>query len=83
MLTHPTETFRALTQHSHAEGLRLQAFDPRAEYVEVVDKVKAEGNGEVQIFRVPLKGARVEYWVVSLDANGKRMVCVKVGSVES
>lgn len=65
------------------EEVKTQEFDPRGEYKHVVKSVEQEGNGNVQIFRVQLSGARCEYWVVTLDDRGGRVVGLKAGSVES
>lgn len=75
--------FKSLTGYQQAEGYRLQSFDPRGEYLEVMESVKEAGNGEAEIFRVELKGARVGYWILSVDEEYKRVVGVRVGSVES
>lgn len=58
-------------------------FDPRREYGEVMDAVKKAGHGEVKVFRVEIGKARVEYFVVGLDGNGKRVVGLKALAVES
>ena len=45
--------------------------------------MKAAGNGTVKVFRVELEGARAEYYVVSVDKEGKKVVGLKALSVES
>lgn len=53
------------------------------QYKKVIDAVKKAGNGEVKVFRVQLEGTRAEYYVVSVDAEGKKVVGLKALSVES
>ena len=77
------ETIRTLTSHKNAQTTELNSFDPRGEYDSIINSVKSAGNGEVALFEVPMKGARREYWVLSVDEKGKRVVGVRVGSVES
>ena len=45
--------------------------------------MKKAGNGEVKVFRVELEGTRAEYYVVSVDKNGGKVVGLKALSVES
>ncbi|KAH6618611.1 hypothetical protein C7974DRAFT_400487 [Boeremia exigua] len=59
-----------------AEGFEKQ-------YKSVVDAVKKAGNGEVKAFKVDLEGARAEYFVLSVDREGGRVVGLKALSVES
>jgi len=37
----------------------------------------------VEVFRVEIDRARCEYWVVSVDEKGARVVGLKVAAVES
>jgi len=54
-----------------------------SQYAKVLDVVKEAGNGEVKVFKVQLEGTRAEYYVVSVDAKGKKVVGLKALSVES
>ena len=49
----------------------------------MIDAVKKAGDGEVKVFRVELEGTRAEYYVVSVDREGKKVVGLKALSVES
>ena len=61
----------------------LHEFDPRKHYQDVVSAIENAGDGTVRIFRVELGTTRVEYWVVSVDRKGKRVVGLKALAVES
>ncbi|KAF2749240.1 hypothetical protein M011DRAFT_399407 [Sporormia fimetaria CBS 119925] len=65
------------------EESSVKEFDPRGQYKSVVEKVEQAGSGEVKVFRVILGGTRVEWWVVSVDEEGKKVVGLKVLAVES
>jgi hypothetical protein len=49
----------------------------------VFNAVKKIGNGEVKVFRVDLESTRAEYYVVSIDKEGGKLVGLKALSVES
>lgn len=53
------------------------------QYKKVIDAVKKAGNGEVKVFRVELEGTRAEYYVVSVDKEGGKVVGLKALAVES
>jgi len=57
--------------------------DPRGQYKDVVDAVKKAGDGEVGYYEVQLDATRTEYFVVSVDGKGKRLVGLKALSVQS
>ena len=63
--------------------LSANEFDPRGNYKEVIDSVKEAGGGEVRIFRVHHGKTRAEYYIVSFDSKGSRMVGLKAKAVES
>lgn len=63
------------------EEVKEKGFE--TQYKKVFDAVKKEGNGEVKAFRVELEGTRAEYYVVSVDQEGKKLVGLKALSVES
>ncbi|KAF2093206.1 hypothetical protein NA57DRAFT_69298 [Rhizodiscina lignyota] len=64
-------------------AVKHKDFDPRGEYAKVVDAVKGAGSGDVGFFRVDLGGTRSEYYIVSVDDKGGRIVGLKAKSVES
>jgi hypothetical protein len=72
------------------EELSLQEFDPKAEYGDVIEAVRAASDkGQAGCFRVEGGGknrTRVFYYVVGLELNGeegKRLVGARAVSVES
>jgi hypothetical protein len=44
---------------------------------------KAANETEVRVYRVPLGGARVEYWIVGVDAAVGQLVGAKALAIES
>jgi hypothetical protein len=58
-------------------------FDPRGQYKVVVDAVKKAGNGNAEFFKAELDHTRVQYLVVSLDTEHKRIVGLKALAIES
>ena len=65
------------------EEVERKNFDPRGQYKDVVGKVEEAGNGDVKVFRVGHGKTRAEYYVVSLDKKGDRVVGLKAQAVES
>lgn len=63
------------------EEVKGKGFE--TQYKTVIDAVKKAGDGEVKVFRVELEGTRAEYYVVSVDREGKKVVGLKALSVES
>lgn len=63
------------------EEVKGKGFE--TQYKSVIDAVKKAGDGEVKVFRVELEGTRAEYYVVSVDREGKKVVGLKALSVES
>jgi hypothetical protein len=53
------------------------------QYKKVIDAVKQAGNGTVKIFRVELEGTRAEYYAITVDEKGGRIVGLKALAVES
>lgn len=49
----------------------------------MIDAVKQAGSQDVNIFRVQHGSTRAEYYVVSLDKKGKRIVGLKAVAIES
>ncbi|KAF2741085.1 hypothetical protein EJ04DRAFT_507506 [Polyplosphaeria fusca] len=58
-------------------------FDGQGQYKKVVEAVKKAGNGKVGIFRVEHGGTRSEFFVVSVDEKGGKLVGLKALAVES
>lgn len=74
-----------LIGHSgEVETVEKKDFDLRSQYKEVLEKAKEVGDGgEVRVYRVVHGSTRAEYYVVSLDKKGGRVVGVKAMAVES
>lgn len=65
------------------EELTLDDFDPKGQYKEVVDAVKAAGNDEVKVYRLEVSSTRSVYFIVTLAEGGAKLVGLKAESVES
>lgn len=79
-----TDEFKELIDHkADVSTLSATEFDPRGNYKEVVDSVKQAGGGEVRVFRVHHGKTRAEYYIISVDAKGSRIVGLKAKAVES
>ena len=64
--------------------MTAEKWDGNGQYKEVVDTVKEAANGgEVKVYAVPRTQVKVEYWVVGVDAEGKKIVGVKALAVET
>lgn len=64
--------------------MSVREWDPKGHYKDVVDQVRQEaGENPVLVFRIEAGAARVEYWVVGVAADGKKVVGVRVKAVES
>ncbi|KAF2460305.1 hypothetical protein BDY21DRAFT_334977 [Lineolata rhizophorae] len=73
-----------LIEHDgQVETISAKDFDPQGQYGNVVAAVKEAGSSEVGFFRVPHGSTRAEYYVVSLDKKGKRLVGMKALAVET
>ena len=78
------EELRKLIGHeASASSIGENDFDPRGQYKAVVDAVKKAGNGNVSIFKVEHGSTRAEYYIVSLDIEGGKLVGLKALAVES
>jgi len=66
-----------------ASRVDAETVDPRGQYKSVVDAVKKAGSGDVGFYEVALDATRTEYFVVSVDAKGKRLVGLKALAVQS
>ncbi|KAJ4356095.1 uncharacterized protein N0V89_004123 [Didymosphaeria variabile] len=77
-----SQQLKTLVSHSdEVEELSVSQWDPKGHYKSVVDTVKRVVDGEVKVFRVALRGAREEYYVVGVK-DGK-VLGLKALSVES
>ncbi|KAK0704703.1 hypothetical protein B0H67DRAFT_649121 [Lasiosphaeris hirsuta] len=83
------EGFAGLIGHWDPKGAEVAILDPvdwdsAGQYQEVVNAVRAAGKGsDVRVYRVVRDGVRVEYWVVTTDEEGGKLVGVKALAVES
>lgn len=78
------DEFKQLIDHqADVSTLSAAEFDPRGNYKEVMDSVRQAGGGEVRVFRVQHGKTRAEYYVISVDAKGSRIVGLKAKAVES
>ncbi len=79
-----TDEFKTLVHHeADVSTLSPEEFDPQGHYKEVLDSVKKVGGKEIRIFRVHHGTTRAEYYVVSLDSKGSKIVGLKAKAVES
>ncbi|WEW57057.1 hypothetical protein PRK78_002516 [Emydomyces testavorans] len=72
--------------------LSQSSFDPRNQYETVFHAIRTAVSGseakgtsdaEVKVYRIQHGNTRVEYWVIGLDQNKKRLVGMKARAVES
>ncbi|KKY16881.1 hypothetical protein UCDDS831_g06714 [Diplodia seriata] len=76
--------FAKLIGHgSDASSISQDDFDPKGQYAKVLDAVKQAGSQDVAIFRVQHGSTRAEYYVVSLDKKGGKIVGLKAVAIES
>lgn len=66
-----------------AEIISRKDFDPQGSYKSVVDAVEKAGSKDVAFFSVSLGGTRTEFFVVSVDAKGRKLVGMKAVAVQS
>lgn len=72
---------KKLLSQDKVEEVKQKGFE--TQYKNVFNAVKKAGNGEVKVFRVDLQSTRAEYYVVSIDKEGGKIVGLKALSVES
>lgn len=72
---------KKLLGRDQVEEVKEKGFE--TQYKKVIDAVKKAGSGQVKVFRVELEGTRAEYYVVSVDKEGGKVVGLKALSVES
>jgi hypothetical protein len=66
-----------------ASSISQKEFDPQGQYKKVIDAVKKAGGKDVGFFSVEVDGTRTEYFVVSVDAKGGKVVGLKAVSIQS
>ncbi|KAJ4410500.1 hypothetical protein N0V91_001986 [Didymella pomorum] len=72
---------KKLLGQDKVEEVKEKGFE--TQYKNVFNAVKKAGNGEVKVFRIDLESTRAEYYVVSIDREGGKLVGLKALSVES
>ena len=72
---------KKLLGQDKVEEVKEKGFE--TQYKNVFNAVKKAGNGEVKVFRVDLESTRAEYYVVSIDKEGGKLLGLKALSVES
>jgi len=83
------KTFAKLINHpSGPEAditiLDITEWDREGQYKDVVDATREACKGaDVRVYRVPIGGPRIEYWVVGLEKVEGRLVGVKALGIES
>ncbi|KAI9820668.1 MAG: hypothetical protein M1827_005037 [Pycnora praestabilis] len=78
------DEFRDLIDHNADISIvDPEEFDPRREYKEVIEAVKIAGGKDFRVFRIHHGKTRAEYYVVSLDLKGSKIVGLKAKAVES
>lgn len=79
-----TDQFADLIGHgSEVSTLSSKEFDPRSQYKDVLQAVEKAGDGKSRIYRMSHGKTRVEYYVVGLDKDNKRLVGLKAKAVET
>ena len=63
--------------------MTTKEFDPQGEYKEVMAAVEQSGDGKTRIYRLEHDRTRLEYYIVSFDRKGGRVVGLKAKAVES
>ena len=63
--------------------MTTKEFDPQGEYTEVMAAVEQSGDGKTRIYRLEHDRTRLEYYIVSFDRKGGRVVGLKAKAVES
>ena len=63
--------------------MTTKEFDRHGEYGEVMAAVEQAGDGKTRIYRLEHGGTRLEYYIVSFDEKGGRVVGLKAKAVES
>ncbi|KAI4125945.1 MAG: hypothetical protein LQ338_004001 [Usnochroma carphineum] len=78
------DEFAELIGHdSEVSTMNTVKFDPRGRYKEVLQAVEKAGDGKSRIYRVVHGKTRLEYYVVGLEKENKRVVGLRAKAVES
>ncbi|KAK3320927.1 hypothetical protein B0T19DRAFT_403530 [Cercophora scortea] len=83
--------FAQLINHWEPKSAEIEILDPidwdsQGQYKDIIDAVRAAGEGnDVRVYRVARGGVKAEYWVVTTEGKGKgaKLVGVKALAVES
>ncbi|KAK3683739.1 hypothetical protein B0T22DRAFT_443749 [Podospora appendiculata] len=83
--------FAELINHWDPKAAEIEILDPvdwdsRGQYKDIIDAVRAAGEGnDVRVYRVANGGVKAEYWVVTTEGKGKgaKLVGAKALAVES
>lgn len=68
------------------EELSVKEFDSRGKYKPVVDAVSQAGEGgkgNVKVYRVEISKTRADYYILTIDDDGRKLVGVVTKAVES
>ncbi|KAF2089938.1 hypothetical protein K490DRAFT_71647 [Saccharata proteae CBS 121410] len=81
----PSEAdFAKLIGHgSDVSSIDRKEFDPQTQYTKVIETVKKAGSSTLGFFRVEHGSTRAEYYIVSVDKKGGKIVGLKAVAVES
>jgi hypothetical protein len=66
-----------------ASSISQKDFDPQGQYKKVIDAVKKAGGKDIGFFSVEVDGTRTEYFIISVDTKGKKVVGLKAVSIQS
>jgi len=78
------DEFASLIGHKgEVEEAKEDDFDPQGQYEKVVGAVKKVGSSSIKFYRVEHGGTRTEWYVVSLDKKGGKIVGMKAVAVQS
>ena len=81
---HSIDEIKDLVGHSSdVSTLNAQEFDPQGQYKDVLRAVEEAGDGKARIFRLDHGRTRAEYYLISLDTRGQKIVGFKAKAVES
>lgn len=76
LINHPSPS------SAEVEIIDIGEWDIQGQYKDVVEAVRAATKGsDVRVYRIAKDGARVEYWVVGVEAG--KLVGAKALAVES
>ena len=80
----PADEFKELVSHGgDISELSSEEFDSRGDYGEVIEAVKKAGSGAVKVFRIHHGKTRAEYYIISVDSKGHKIVGLRARAVET